>query len=397
MKNSNIKNSVLVLFALLFFGCKNNSSITQEVEQQLSEDLFVNYSNPNKEYNVETFIDSNMQDITKQILEESLQKTQSTFGSVMIMETNTGRIKSIVNIEKDSNDIYKASKRNFINTPTEPVGLFKTFSVISLLEDQKADTSTMYNANGGVVYFGYLQLQDLHYKFHNISLGSAYQYSLTTVIAKLVDTAYKNNPKKYLNNIEKFGLNASFYQMKQDFEIPNPDSSWGILADLPWTSVGYNKHLRLTPLQFLTFYNTVANDGKMVEPLFLSKIKAKNGDEKVYDKPIFYNHSSYDGFSIETTRKMQDLMRRQVIDGHSKHVYSDNVSISGYSSQKQLPKTNWNIKDYDFSSRFIGYFPSKKPKYTIFVSIENPKDRKKDHVISGVTFKKLAELINKKF
>ena len=168
MKNSNVKNSVLVLFALLFFGCKNNSSITQEVEQQLSEDLFVNYSNPNKEYTVETFIDSNMQDLTKQILLESLQKTQSTFGSVMIMETNTGRIKSIVNIEKDSNDVYNASKRNFINTPTEPVGMFKTFSVISLLEDQKADTSTMYNANGGVVYFGYLQLQDLHYKFHNI-------------------------------------------------------------------------------------------------------------------------------------------------------------------------------------------------------------------------------------
>jgi cell division protein FtsI (penicillin-binding protein 3) len=93
---------------------------------------------------------------------------------------------------------------------------------------------------------------------------------------------------------------------------------------------------------------------------------------------------------------MQDLMRRQVTDGESKHVNSDNVSISGYTSQKHLPKT-WNSNDTDFSSRFIGYFPSKKPKYTIFVSIENPKDRKKNHVISGVTFKKLAELINKKF
>jgi cell division protein FtsI (penicillin-binding protein 3) len=392
MKNYNVKTSVLVLFALLFFGCKNNSSITQEVEQQLSEDLFVNYSSPNKEFTVETFIDSNIQDITKQILLESLQKTQSTFGSVMIMETNTGRIKSIVNIEKDSNDIYKASKRNFINTPTEPVCLFKTFSVISLLEDQKADTSTIYNANGGVVYFGDLQLRDFHYKFHNISLGSAYQYSLTTVIAKLVDTAYKNNPKKYVKNIDKFGLNASFYQMKQDFEIPNPDSSW-CSVDLPWMAVGNNKHLKLTPLQFLTFFNTIANGGKMVEPLFLSKIKAKNGEEKVYDKPIFYNHSRYDGFSIKTTRKMQDLMRRQVTDGHSKHVHSDNVSISGYSSQKHLPKT-WNSKDTEFSSRFIGYFPSEKPQYTIFVSIENPKNRKKDNSISGITFKKLAEALN---
>jgi cell division protein FtsI (penicillin-binding protein 3) len=391
MKKYNVKTSVLVLFALLFFGCKNNSSITQEVEQRLSEDLFVNYSNPNKEFTVETFIDSNMQDITKQILVESLQKTQSTFGSVMIMETSTGRIKSIVNIEKDSNDVYNASKRNFINTPTEPVGLFKTFSVISLLEDKKADTSTMYNANGGVVYFGDLQLQDFHYKFHNISLGSAYQYSLTTVIAKLVDTAYKNNPKKYINNIGKFGLNASFYQMKQDFEIPNPDSSW-CSVDLPWMAVGNNKHLKLTPLQFLTFYNTIANGGKMVEPLFLSKIKAKNGEEKVYDKPIFYNHSRYDGFSIKTTRKMQDLMRRQVTVGYSKHVYSDNVSVSGYSSQKHLPKT-WNSKDTEFSSRFIGYFPSEKPKYTIFVSIENPKNRKKDNSISGITFKKLAEAL----
>jgi cell division protein FtsI (penicillin-binding protein 3) len=395
MKNYNIKNSVLVLFALLFFACKNNSSITQEVEQQLSEDLFVNYSNPNKEYTVETFIDSNMQDLTKQILLESLQKTQSTFGSVMIMETNTGRIKSIVNIEKDSNDIYKASKINFINTPTEPIGLFKAFSIISLLEDQKADTSTMYNANGGIVYFWDLRLEDLHYKFHNISLGNAYQYSLNTVIAKLVDTAYKNNPKQFINNIGKFGLNASFYQMKQDFEIPNPDSSWYMVA-LPWMSVGNNKHLKLTPLQFLTFYNTIANNGKMVEPLFLSKIKAKNGDEKVYDKSIFYNHRSYDGFSIETTRKMQDLMRRQVTDGESKHVFSNTLPISGYSSQKHLPKT-WNSKDTDFSSRFIGYFPSKNPKYTIFVSIENPKDRKKDNSISGITFKKLAELINKKF
>ena len=391
MKNYNIKNSVLVLFALLFFGCKNNSSITQEVEQRLSEDLFVNYSNPNKEYTVETFIDSNMQDLTKQILLESLQKTQSTFGSVMIMETNTGRIKSIVNIEKDSNDIYKASKRNFINTPTEPVGLFKTFSVISLLEDQKADTSTIYDANGGIVYFWDLRLEDLHYKFHNISLGNAYQYSLNTVIAKLVDTAYKNNPKKYINNIGKFGLNASFYQMKQDFEIPNPDSSW-CSVDLPWMAVGNNKHLKLTPLQFLTFFNTIANDGKMLEPLFLSKIKAKNGDEKVYDKPIFYNHSRYDGFSIKTTRKMQDLMRRQVTDGNSKHVHSDNVSISGYTSQKHLPKT-WNSKDTEFSSRFIGYFPSEKPQYTIFVSIENPKNRKKDNSISGITFKKLAEAL----
>jgi cell division protein FtsI (penicillin-binding protein 3) len=379
-------------FWFVFFGlalsCKNKevSTITPSLEKELCEQVYLNKPKKDDKYSVKTFIDSTIQNTSKEVLSETLNEYDSEKGFVVVMETNTGKIKAMVNLEKDTDSKYKSSNSIDINVPVEPGSLIKIFDLMSLLEDKKADTATVYNAKGGEISYHGKKIIDIHKGFNNITLGRAFLYSSNTVFAQAIDSAYGQNPIQFTNNFKKFGLNNDlqlpFSQANKVSVVPTPNSdSWSDIS-LPWMAFGYG--INLTPFQILTYYNAIANDGVMVKPLFLSKIESKEGEIKEYSKIILKNSIC----SENTIKIIKDLLSRSMIDNSKNNTFSGQFALTSinYASVTAIP---------EYASSVAGYFPSEKPKYTVFVYVNNSnKDKVNSKVdVAKIVFKKIAASI----
>lgn len=360
------KKITLLLIPFLFIGCNMNREliISDDLEKELFSSMYLNNSTKNSDYVIETYIDSIIQKVATSNLISSMKEHNSTMGYVIIMETTTGKIKSISSLEKSENNKFTNSSKFYINDAIEPGGLIKTFNLMALLEDKKVDTTSIFNStNGEVSFYGRL-IKDINPEIKSFTLSQAYVNSSNTIFSQLINNSYQNEPHKFVDNFEKFGLNYSFKLpfTEGNFKtyVPKPNSNEWSKITLPWMSIGYG--IRFTPVQLLSYYNTIANNGIMVQPLFLSKITSKNGLEKNYNKQVLKQPQ----ISKNTISILQKLLQRTVTDGIAKNAYSNKVSISGYAANTQINYADKNNK-YKYSSSFIGYFPSESPKYTIMV------------------------------
>jgi cell division protein FtsI (penicillin-binding protein 3) len=309
------------------------------------------------------------------------------------METNTGKIKAMVGLEKDNQSNYLLSKSIAINTPIEPGSLIKTFDMMSLLEDKKSDTSSVYDAKGGKISLYGMSIVDNHLGFNKLSLREAFLNSSNTIFAQAIDSSYQKPPQQFINNFEKFGLSRDFFQFSCNPLIPSPNSNTWSKITLPWMAFGYG--VELTPIQLLAYYNSIAINGRMVEPLILSNILTKDGEVKNYDKIVENGWTNWQTkTSFKTIKILQDLLRESVSKGSCQVVNSQKIDISGYSATTQINYSSETHKK-EYGSSFVGYFPSEKPKYTILVYVKNP-DIKKGYygsIVAGSVVKRIAESI----
>ena len=377
-----------LVFTTLIVSCTKQNDITPQLEKELSKTVFQNESVKKDSYSIETTIDSSIQNNANQALLASLKEYEADNGFVVIMETNTGKIKSLIGLEKTEGSYYVKSKKITIDIPIEPGSLIKPFNLMSLLEDKKADTSSVYDAKDGKISFYGSYVKDSQSGLNKLSLGNAFINNSNTIFAQAIDNAYKNNPQQYIDNYQKFGLSASFSQISSKSIISSPKSnSWAGIT-LPWMGFGYG--LQVTPIQLLTYFNSIANNGVMVEPVFLNTIKKDGEFVKEYAKPIVVKTST----SKKSNVLLKSLLRDAVLKGFCKIVDSDKVSISGYAATTQINYYEGNgVSKY--ASSFVGYFPSDKPKYTVLVYINNPKTTKgvDGSVVAGTVVKSIAEKI----
>ena len=385
-----MKRIILGIFISFFFSCTKQNEITPQLEKELAKTVFQIESVIKDNYSIETAIDSSIQNIANQALFATLKEHEADNGFVVIMETTTGKIKSVIGLEKTGASNYVKSKRIAIDIPIEPGSLIKPFNLMSLLEDKKADTSSIYDTKGGKIsYFG-SYIKDRKTGSNKLSLRSAFLNSSNTIFAQAIDNAYKNNPQQYIDNFQKFGLSASFSQISSKSIISSPKSdSWAGIT-LPWMGFGYC--VQVTPIQLLTYYNSIANNGVMVEPLFLNNVNKDGEVLKEYLKPIVVKTST----SKKSNVILKSLLRDAVSKGVCKIVDSDKITISGYAATTQISYSEGN-GTLKYASSFVGYFPSDKPKYTILVYINNPKIAKGDYgsVVAGTVVKRIVEkLIN---
>ena len=383
-----MKKPSIAFLLFLIVSCTKQNEITPQLEKELSKTVFQNEAVKKDSYSIETTIDSSIQNRANQSLLASLKEYEADNGFVVIMETNTGKIKSLIGLEKTEGLNYVKSKKVAIDMPIEPGSLIKPFNLISLLEDEKADTSAVYDAKGGKVFFYGSFVKDSQSGLNKLSLGNAFLNSSNTIFAQAIDNAYKNNPQQYIDNYQKFGLIASFSQISSKSIIPSPKSnSWAGIT-LPWMGFGYG--LQVSPIQLLTYYNSIANNGVMVEPLFLNNIKKDGVLIKEYAKPIVLKTST----SNKSNVLLKSLLRDAVAKGVCKIVDSDKVSISGYAATTQINYSEGN-GTLKYASSFVGYFPSDKPKYTVLVYITNPNTAigVNGSIVAGSVVKSIAEEI----
>jgi len=263
--------------------------------------------------------------------------------------------------------------------------------LIAVLDDKKADTGTVYNSFGGEIQYYGRRVRDSHKGgYGKISLARGFELSSNTVLVQSVYESYKNNPKQFVDRINSYGLNKPLgLPIKGEGipVIPQPGTNrWSGVA-LPWMAFGYG--LSVTPLQTLTLYNAVANDGVMVKPIFVSEIKEWNKTIKKFDTQVINPKIC----SQETLDKVHAVLENVVKKGTGSKLYSKDFSMAGKTGTAQV-----NYKDKSqlyYASSFVGYFPADEPKYSCIVVVHKPNVAAGYYGadVAGPVFKRIAQKI----
>ncbi|HLL41501.1 MAG TPA: penicillin-binding transpeptidase domain-containing protein, partial [Segetibacter sp.] len=220
-----------------------------------------------------TTLDVNMQDITENALMKMMVKNRAVHGCAIIMEVKTGKIKAIANLGRRKNNSY-FEDYNYAITPTEPGSTFKLATMLALLEDKKISLNTIIDLNGGKWEIFGRTVYDTEDHGYKVTVKEAFEQSSNVGMAKLVWMYYSSDPNRFLNHIKKLKLDTlTGIDLKGEINpsVYSPESKHWSNTTLPWMAFGYN--LTVSPLQILTLYNAVANNGKMMTPYLVNEIR----------------------------------------------------------------------------------------------------------------------------
>ena len=356
----------------------------------------VNEVDPQDGYDVISTIDVYIQDIAHHALLKALTEFKAEHGCVVVMETKTGKIKAISNLGKlkESDSTYFETQNYAIAESHEPGSTFKLVDMIALLDDNKIDTSKVYDSKGGIIDYRGNKVRDSHEGgYGKISLARGFEVSSNTIMVQAVYENYRNNPKEFVDRIDRMGLNKPLglpFQGEGKPYIPQPsDKHWSAIS-LPWMAFGYG--VSVTPLQTLTLYNAVANNGEMVKPQFVSEIKEWNKTIKKFDKQVINPKICSD----ETIKKLKAVLGNVVKRGTGSKLYSKDFSMAGKTGTAQANYGKNGGFDKHYISSFVGFFPAEKPKYSCIVVVHKPNTSGNNYYgadVAGPVFKRIAQKI----
>jgi cell division protein FtsI (penicillin-binding protein 3) len=361
----------------------------------------VNEVDPQDGYDVISTIDVYIQDIAHHALLKQLRAFNADHGCVVVMETKTGNIKAISNLGKNPESTNKAEDSTYFETTNyaiaeshEPGSTYKLADLMTLLEDKKVDTSAVFDSQGGTIMYSGKKVRDSHEGgYGKISLARGFEVSSNTIMVQAVYNNYKNDPSQFVNHLNNYGLNKPLgLPIKGEGipYIPQPgDKNWSAIS-LPWMAFGYG--VSITPLQTLTFYNSVANNGVMVKPQFVSEIKEWNKTIKKYNAEVINPKVC----SNETLLKLQAVLKNVVKKGTGSKLYSKDFSMAGKTGTAQANYAKNGGVEKHYISSFVGYFPAEAPKYSCIVVVHEPNTSNNNYYgadVAGPVFKRIAQKI----
>lgn len=351
-----------------------------------------------------TTIDVGMQDLVEKTLGDKLKELDAEVGMCILMEVQTGDVKAMSSLTKVGDGVYREIDNRAVYSRREPGSVFKPMAFMVAFEDGKIDLNSGFNVGGGVREMYKRKMRDSDWrkggKNRWISAVECIKYSSNVGVSALIDEAYHNEPEKFIDGLDRIGIRQNLHLRLNEYRPPKiryPEkdkyghwTNWSNTA-IPWMSIGYET--QIPPIQTLTFYNGVANDGVMVKPRFITA--AKRGDEVVQEFPVEYVHPDRPDHmmcSKDALKKVKTCLEAVVAksDCTGKDVYTPNFSVAGKTGTAQIWNKSGKTNSYIIS--FAGYFPADKPKYSMIVCIE------KNGVayggsMCGPVFKKVAETI----
>lgn len=380
------------------FGAKYLRGVDgQRKKQQIGKGQWkplsdANEIDPKDGYDVYTTIDVNIQDIAHHALLEQLEEYEADHGCVVVMETKTGEIKAISNLGRNKDGYYYERLNYAVGESHEPGSTFKVMALTAALEDKVVDTSTIIDTKLGYKRFYGRPIYDTH-GHGKISVARVLEVSSNIGMATIIDDGYSKTPQKFVNHLKEWKLDAPLGLPiigEGKPVIPQPgDKIWSKNA-LPSMAYGYN--LRLTPLQTLTFYNAIANNGVMVKPRFIKEVRELDKAVEIFKESKINNKICSD----KTLKEMQSILKNVIERGTGQSLYSPHFSMAGKTGTAQ---TEYWMKDWKENRRYIssfaGYFPANNPKYSCIVVIHKPSAKKGYYGadVSGPVFKKIAQKI----
>jgi len=319
---------------------------------------------------VVTTLDMNVQNVAYHALLSKLQEYECLYGTCIVMEVATGKIRTLVNLGRQEDGSYDEDF-NYASIPTEPGSTFKLATLITLLSDKKTNVDQTIDIQGGRRQFGNRVMSDSH---PNPALGAmpiwkAYAISSNVGMAKLADMYYRDNPKKFADHLKQLHLDKPTgidLLGERRPVVTSPDSKMWSGTTLPWMATGYG--VMITPLHTCMLYNAVANNGKMMRPYLVSAIKEYGRDVQKFEPQVVTTIG--DASVVEQLRK---CTRAVVTEGTGKGIESPYYTMAGKTGTAQVAdKIDGKIISYSdgvYQGSYVGYMPFENPKYTICVVI----------------------------
>lgn len=346
-----------------------------------------------------TTIDVSMQDLAERALIDELKEVNGNVGVAIVMEVASGDVKAIVNMDKCEDGEYREVKNHAVSDLLEPGSVFKTASIMTILDDGLVDTTYTVETGGGVWNMYGRDMKDHNWRrggYGTLTLPWTLKYSSNVGVSRIIDLHYHKNPEKFIEGIYRLGLATDFHipiagYSPAKIRMPHKNShgqydNWNATA-LPWMSIGYET--QVPPISTLTFYNAIANGGKMMKPRFVKQI-IKNG-EIVYNNPpqVIKEHIAKESTIKEITRILTEV----VSEGLGKKAGSDKFLVAGKTGTAQMSKGALGYKagGTNYLLSFAGFFPADKPRYSCIVCIQKTGLPASGGGMSGVVFHHIAE------
>ncbi|MEG3047575.1 MAG: penicillin-binding protein 2 [Mucinivorans sp.] len=358
------------------------------VKQKISGDFWIPIASdlnvdPTPGMDVQTTIDIEMQDIVQTALRERLNEVEADWGSVVIMEVATGHIKAIANAtRRDSSNVVEDFNYAF-GRSMEPGSTFKLASLIAMLDEAHMPITEMVDTQGGVAKFGSLTVRDSHSGGYGvIDMQRAFELSSNVAFAKAVNRHFAGRTVQFINEIYKMGIGKHLglqitgegdplikdpTKTKYSKETQNDKDKWD---QTTLTMMGFGYGLHVTPLQLLSLYNAVANNGRMVKPQIVSALINKGEVVRQYPTEVIREQIA----SPQTIKIVQRALRGVVEAGTARALRNDKYTVAAKTGTAQIPTGKQGYTAADGSRQYLGsiagYFPAENPRYSIIIAIK---------------------------
>ncbi len=341
-----------------------------------------------------TTLDINIQDITQNALTRTLNTFQAEHGCAIVMEVKTGKIKAIANVGM-TNEGYWENYNYGIGMPIEPGSTFKLASMMSLLEDGLIKLSdTVDIQNGHREYFDVVMEDHERTNKRLVTIKEAFSASSNVGVSTLIFDNYQAKPAAYIKHLKDFMLTVPTGVEIEGELAPyikdpnNPADSWSGIT-LPWMSIGYE--LKVTPLQLLTFYNAVANNGTMMKPYLVNSVQRFGEIRQVFRPTITKNKIASNG-TLEQARELLESVV-EMPGGTAYHWRTPQYRFAGKTGTAQLNYGKNKGKDHKggYQGSFVGYFPAENPIYSCIVVISKPKSGFYGGIVAAPVFREIAD------
>lgn len=318
-------------------------------------------------------------------------KHDAEFGTVVLMEVKTGNVLAIANLKRHPQGYYYEETNFAVGHASDPGSTFKLASIIIALEDGYVSPEDSIETGRGVTYFYGKKMKDSHEGgYGTITVQRAFELSSNVGISKIIDKNYRYQPGKFVAGLDRLHLNEPLGVVIRGEAIPiihkPSDKEWSGLS-LTQMSIGYE--LQISPLQILTLYNSIANNGVMVRPMFAQGLSYRGEMVTEFEPEIIDPQIC----SKKTIAIVQSMMEGVVAVGTASNLKSENYKIAGKTGTAQMQYGNDTL-GIAYHASFVGYFPAEAPEYSCIVSIYKPKTRGfYGNVVAGPVFKEIADKI----
>ncbi len=319
---------------------------------------------------VVTTIDLDVQDVADKALRSQLERQNALWGTTVVMETSTGEILAMANLGLRDDGTYGEKENYALSRRMEPGSTFKAAALLALIEDRGADLSLSYDSgNGRKVMVGKAKVQDSHSGYSQVDLKTATAQSLNVFYAKAIYEAYREEPQRYVDflkhlhldrpmGLEAFGERTPL--------LPEPGQKiWYPHVTLP--NMGYGYAVELAPIQVLTLYNAIANDGCMVAPRLVSEVR--RGDEVIMrTEPQVLVDKICSKHSLD---KVRECLEEVAVSGTAKYYFGDTTRfrVGAKTGTAQFAQGGIHYSDGYYLASMVTYLPADKPRYTLLTSI----------------------------
>ena len=341
-------------------------------------------------------IDVGMQDICEKALVDKLKELNAFVGVVVLMEVATGEVKAIVNMTKGKDGNYYEMRNNAISDMLEPGSTFKTASIMVALEDGKITPDYVVDTGNGQMPMHGRVMKDWNWRrggYGKLTVTEILEVSSNVGTSYIIDHFYGSNPQKYIDGLRRMSIDQPLHLQIAGEGKPNirgpKERSYFSKTALPWMSIGYET--QVPPLNILTFYNAIANNGVSIRPKFV-KAAVKDGEiGKEYPTEVINPKICSD----KTLAQIREILQKVVGEGLAKPAGSKQFHVSGKTGTAQISQgaAGYKAGVTNYLVSFCGYFPSEAPKYSMIVSIQKPGPTASGGLMAGSVFSKIAERV----